>query len=127
MTTVFPCLRYRDARAAITWLVKAFGLSEDRVVVGEHDRVEHAVLGWRGGGIILSSATEGAIELATPPGAAGVYLVTEDPDALHDRAVAAGAEIVYPLTDQPYGSRDFTAVDPEGNRWNFGTYRPTAT
>ena len=27
-------------------------------------------------------------------------------------------------TDQDYGSRDFSARDPEGNIWSFGTYRP---
>ena len=26
--------------------------------------------------------------------------------------------------DTEYGSRDFTARDPEGNVWSFGTYRP---
>jgi uncharacterized glyoxalase superfamily protein PhnB len=29
-----------------------------------------------------------------------------------------------PLTDQDYGSRDYTARDPEGNLWSFGTYLP---
>jgi uncharacterized glyoxalase superfamily protein PhnB len=24
---------------------------------------------------------------------------------------------------QDYGSREFTARDPEGNHWSFGTYR----
>jgi uncharacterized glyoxalase superfamily protein PhnB len=38
--------------------------------------------------------------------------------------VAAGAEVVMPLTDQDYGSRDYTARDPEGNLWSFGTYLP---
>jgi uncharacterized glyoxalase superfamily protein PhnB len=28
------------------------------------------------------------------------------------------------LTDTDYGSRDFSARDPEGNLWTFGTYRP---
>jgi uncharacterized glyoxalase superfamily protein PhnB len=41
--------------------------------------------------------------------------------------VAAGAKIVYPLTDQDYGSREFSAKDPGGNVWSFGTYRPTLT
>jgi uncharacterized glyoxalase superfamily protein PhnB len=38
------------------------------------------------------------------------------------------AEIVLPLIYQDYGSRDYTARDPEGNRkatwWTFGTYAP---
>jgi len=57
-------------------------------------------------------------------GRAVVYVVVEDPDALHDRAKAAGAQIVAEPSDQDYGSRDFAAADPEGNVWSFGTYRP---
>jgi uncharacterized glyoxalase superfamily protein PhnB len=37
--------------------------------------------------------------------------------------VAAGAEVLQPLHDTDYGSRDFAVRDPEGNRWSFGTYR----
>jgi uncharacterized glyoxalase superfamily protein PhnB len=47
-------------------------------------------------------------------------------DALHDRAKAAGAAIVMPLTDQDYGSRDFSVRDPEGHLWGFGTYEMAA-
>jgi len=36
---------------------------------------------------------------------------------------AAGAEIIDELHETDYGSRDFAARDPEGNRWSFGTYR----
>ena len=28
------------------------------------------------------------------------------------------------LVDQDYGSREYAAVDDEGNVWSFGTYRP---
>lgn len=35
-----------------------------------------------------------------------------------------GAEITTELHDTDYGSRDYAARDPEGNLWNFGTYRP---
>ena len=52
------------------------------------------------------------------------YVAVEDADAHHAQAVAAGAEITTGLTDQDYGSRDYAAKDPEGNQWNFGTYRP---
>ena len=62
--------------------------------------------------------------LPAGPGAACLYLVVEDPDAHYQRAVAAGAEIVQPLEDADYGSRGYTARDPEGNLWSFGTYRP---
>ena len=55
-----------------------------------------------------------------------LYVVVEDADAHHDRAKAAGAEIVMALRDTDYGSRDYAAKDPEGNTWYFGTYRPGA-
>jgi uncharacterized glyoxalase superfamily protein PhnB len=50
-------------------------------------------------------------------------VVADDIDALHARAAAAGAEIIRKPYDTDYGSRDFAARDPEGNRWSFGTYR----
>jgi uncharacterized glyoxalase superfamily protein PhnB len=55
-------------------------------------------------------------------------VVTDDPAALHARAAAAGAQVVRPLNETDYGSHEFMVVDPEGNRWSFGTYRgePTA-
>jgi uncharacterized glyoxalase superfamily protein PhnB len=45
------------------------------------------------------------------------------PDGLFALARAAGAEITSELHDTDYGSRDFAARDPEGDRWSFGTYR----
>ncbi len=55
-----------------------------------------------------------------------LYLVVEDPDRHFRRAVEAGAEVVRPLEDTDYGSRGYTARDPEGNLWSFGTYQPAA-
>jgi uncharacterized glyoxalase superfamily protein PhnB len=123
---VWPTLRARDARALIKFLVDAFGF-EATVVYGDGDRVDHAQLSWPpGGGIMLGSAreTDGDQEVgATKPGEFGAYVVTDEPDALYERAKAAGAEIIAAPHDQDYGSRDFAARDPEGNRWSFGTYR----
>ena len=57
-------------------------------------------------------------------GPAVVYIAADEVDRRHERAVAAGAEILMAPTDQDYGSRDFVAKDPEGNVWCFGTYQP---
>ena len=43
-----------------------------------------------------------------------------------DAFTAAGAEIVIDLHDTDYGSRDYSAKDPEGYLWDFGTYDPAA-
>ncbi len=119
---VWPTLRARDARALIRFLVEAFGF-EETVVYADGEVVHHAQLSWpEGGGIMLGSVREGQAS-ATDPGAFGAYVVTGEPDALHARARAAGAEITSEPHDTDYGSRDFSVRDPEGNRWSFGTYR----
>jgi uncharacterized glyoxalase superfamily protein PhnB len=119
---VWPTLRAHDARALIRFLVEAFGF-EETVVYADGDVVHHAQLSWpEGGGIMLGSVRKGQAS-ATDPGAFGAYVVTGQPDALYARAKAAGAEITAEPYDTDYGSRDFAARDPEGNRWTFGTYR----
>ena len=122
--SVWPCFRYDDARAAIRFLVDVLGFTE-AAVYGEGEQVEHAELRWpEGGGVMLGSVRQGSEDRwPVQPGTAGSYVVTADPDAVHARAVAAGAEITDPPHDTDYGSRDFAARDPEGNRWSFGTYR----
>ena len=131
MSQIFhPVLRYRDPHAAIAWLEEALGFERVAVHEGEDGSVQHAELSFRGGRIMLGTAADpsdgGYAAIAQPPGSSSVYVVVDDPDALHDRAKAAGAEISRGLTDQDYGSREFTAKDPEGNVWSFGTYDPFA-
>jgi uncharacterized glyoxalase superfamily protein PhnB len=121
---VWPTLLAHDARGLIKFLVDAFGFTET-VVYGDDDRVHHAELAWPpGGGIMLGSARESqAGDPASRTGGFTAYVVTDDPDGLYARAKAAGAEILDEPHDTDYGSRDFAAADPEGNRWSFGTYR----
>ena len=72
--------------------------------------------------VMIGSAGMGDPQFET--GHASIYVVVSDPDALHERAQAAGADISRGLTDTDYGSREFSARDPEGNVWSFGTYDP---
>lgn len=124
--TVWPCLSYVDALAGIDFLKRAFGFEETTVIKGDDGReVHHAELRWpEGGGVMLGSFIEGAGEFAgRQAGAGSSYVVTDQPDALFERATAAGAELVRELRDEDYGSRGFSVRDPEGNLWSFGTYR----
>ncbi len=123
---VWPVLSYRDACAALEFLVKAFGFEERACYAREDDPsiVEHAELRWPlGGGIMLGTAgkDDGPFGQRTP-GNDSVYVVCKDPDRLFEQAVAADAEVVRWLKDEDYGSRGFTVRDPEGNLWSFGTY-----
>ena len=52
-----------------------------------------------------------------------LYVYVQDVDAFVDRAVAAGATLVRPVTDEFYGDRAGVVDDPFGHRWSFGTHR----
>jgi uncharacterized glyoxalase superfamily protein PhnB len=125
----FPIVPYPDPREAIVWLERAFGAVATMVHPpdpGPGEPIEHAEI-LVGTGIVMLSDTRRAD--TSPFALAGpvvVYVVVDDPDALHERAVAAGAQIIRGLTDQSYGSREFAARDHAGNIWSFGTYRPAA-
>jgi len=123
--TVWPCIRYQDPHAAIDFLKKAFGFVDTIVVPAENGTdVVHAELRWPpGGGVMLGSVSSEGLDVDLQPGTGFVYVVTDEPDALHERAITAGATEVRGLQDEDYGSRGFTVRDPEGNTWSFGTYR----
>lgn len=125
---VFPALRYRDAEAALEWLKAAFGLVEKAVHRGEDGTIHHAELSIGAGLVMLGQHDGQGWSGGNPPDALAstisIYVAIDDPDAHHDRAAAAGARIVRELVDQPYGSREYSARDIEGNLWSFGTYDP---
>ena len=54
------------------------------------------------------------------------YVVVADVDAHAARAREAGADIYMEPRHQDYGGRGYTARDPEGNAWSFGSYDPFA-
>ncbi|HEY2792084.1 MAG TPA: VOC family protein [Micromonosporaceae bacterium] len=120
---VWPSLRARDAQKLIAFLVDAFGF-EETAVFADGATVHHAELAWPpGGGIMLGSAPADAANSPLAPGVFSAYAVTDDPDSLFERAVAAGAVVEKAPYDTDYGSRQFIVADPEGNQWSFGTWR----
>jgi uncharacterized glyoxalase superfamily protein PhnB len=124
--TVWPTLRAQDAPALIRFLVDVVGFAETEVITGDNDTVSHAQLSWpQGGGVMLGSAGDRAPDdpWALKPGSFGCYVVTDEPDKIHDRVAAAGVTITQAPHDTDYGSREFALRDPEGNLWSFGTYR----
>lgn len=122
----YPIVSYEDANAGIEWLKRAFGAEELMVHRDDGGAVEHFELNFEGA--IVMGGTKDSGELAqhaaVQVGRTSVYLIVSEPDAHHKRAQEAGAEVVIPLRDEDYGSRGYSALDPEGNTWSFGTYRP---
>lgn len=121
--TVFPCLTFRNARASFEWLESALGAEAVAVHEDDEGRVVHAEL--RIGESIIMGGDDHPGAQATPAGMSAIYVAVPDADAAYERAKAAGAQVTG-LVDRDYGSREFTATDPDGNRWSLGTYRGAA-
>lgn len=118
---VTPKLVVVGAEAAIDFYATAFGAStEMRFTMGES--VVFAQL--RLGELTIQIKDEDEVDKAPPSlgGTAVVLdLVTDGPDELADRAVAAGAAVVFPVADQPYGARQGRVRDPFGHEWIIGS------
>jgi uncharacterized glyoxalase superfamily protein PhnB len=127
-TTVMPFTRYKDASAAIEWLCAAFGFQKQLIVPASGSAIAHAELSFGPAFFALATERDDVLRLCSPRDVGcvtqGVYFYVEDVDAHFERAKAAGAEIVRAIENTDYDSREYTARDPEGHLWSFGTYLP---
>jgi uncharacterized glyoxalase superfamily protein PhnB len=121
--SLFPALCYRDAPGAAAWLERAFGFAPHALHRDAEGTVVHAEMRL-GNGMVMFGAARPDDPENPWANRSGIYAVVEDIDAHYARAVAAGAQILRPLADTPYGAKEYTAADSEGNLWSFGTYRP---
>jgi uncharacterized glyoxalase superfamily protein PhnB len=122
MRSIYPVLRYPDPRAAIDFLRSAFDLTVHEVHEDADGSVRHAQLGYGNDLVMLGAGPAPAVRPADDD--YRIYVAVDDVDRHHERARAAGAEIVRPPFDTDYGSRDYVARDLAGVVWSFGTYRP---
>jgi uncharacterized glyoxalase superfamily protein PhnB len=121
---IYPVLRYKDGVKAMEWLTQIFGFSKHLEVPGTDGNIGHAELSLGNGMIMFASGGSQGDGNPWATEKSGIYAVVEDIDAHYQRTKAAGAEIVRPLAETDYGSRDYSVRDPEGHLWSFGTYRP---
>lgn len=134
---IIPCLHYENAPAAIDFLCRAFGFERHAIYPSGDDptRIDHAQLVREGQMIMLSSVADSdyvrAAPMTTVAKAGGntqaPYVIVEDVDGHAKRARAVGADIFMQPADQDYGGRSYSARDPEGNVWSFGSYDPWAS
>ena len=129
MQTIFPVLRYNDARVAIQSLCATFGFSELFSVPESGPTVRHAQLRL-GTNVVMLGSVRPDDGMASPQvlGAAtqALYVYVEDLDAHFERARSAGARIVSPPEATDFGSREYHALDVEGHLWTFGSFLPAA-
>ena len=127
---LMPALRYRDCNKALRFLTEVFGFTEGNAFRDDKGNVQHAELWFGNGGVMIGPVADTPFSkvMRQPDEAGGVtasfFCVVNDPDAHFARSQAAGYEIILPLRDEPYGSREYSVRDPEGHIWTFGTYEP---
>ncbi len=56
-----------------------------------------------------------------------LYVYVDNVDEVFQRAVAAGAEVVWPVQDAFWGDRCGTVRDPEGHKWSLATHKANPT
>jgi uncharacterized glyoxalase superfamily protein PhnB len=131
LCNVIPCMRYRDAPAAIDWLCATLGFEATLVVPNEDGTIAHAQLSFGNSMIMLGSVFDTEFgSLMKQPGEVGgfntqsTYLVVNNADLVYGRVLESGAKILLDIKDEDYGGRGFTCRDPEGHIWSIGTYDP---
>lgn len=132
-TSIIPGFTYKNAPAAIEWLCEAFGFEKHLIVPGEKTGIiAHAQLTLGSVMIMLGSSGSGSeySKLIKHPSDIGgfetqsPYILTDDPDAMYNRAKQHGAKIAIEIKTEEYGGRGFSCYDLEGHLWNFGSYDP---
>ena len=122
---LFPYLRVRDGRAAIGFYARVFGTTERLRLTDPTDgRIGHAELVFPGGQVLMLSDEYPEAGIFGPRdgsgAASGIHLHVDDCDALIAAAVEAGATVKRPPSDQFYGERSGTIIDPFGHEWMLG-------
>ena len=121
-TTLTTLLNVRRGAEAIDFYTRAFGATiVSRMDAPDGSVVAHPAIG--NGDFWL--ADESAPHQNFSPesldgGTVRMVLVVEDPDAMFARAISAGAKVVQPMEDQPYGWHVGRVVDPFGHHWEIG-------
>ena len=119
---ILPTLSVSNGKAAIAFYQKAF---DAEVLASNEDPDGNVVaeLAIQGAKIIVADASPEHGNYA-PGDLQGISvrlgLMCDDPDALAEKAVAAGITTVYPVADQSYGYRLGHFIDPFGHHWEIG-------
>jgi uncharacterized glyoxalase superfamily protein PhnB len=120
---LFAYLRLQDAPRAIDFYKVAFGATEKFRLTEPSGRVGHAELDFGGTTLMLSDEFP-EYGIRGPASVGGttltIHLHVDDADAVIRDALAAGATLVRPASDQFHGERSGTVRDPFGHEWNVG-------
>jgi PhnB protein len=121
VTAIQPELWVEPAGAAVAFYTAAFGATVLHQVGEGDDIVAQLAVGDAAFWVASASPAAGRLSPAAIGGATGrTLLVVDDPDAIHARALAAGATAASAVADE-HGWRLGRIVDPFGHEWEIGT------
>ena len=109
-----------DVRDAIAFYERAFGATTGWSTPAGEDMVAQLLVNGAEFWVHPAGEEIGNVTPQSVGTAVRLMLIVDDPDALFDRAVAAGAVVRSPMQDREYGWRDGSVVDPLGHRWEIG-------
>ncbi len=124
-TAIAPLLNVRNGAKAIEFYKAAFGADELFRVEDDSGKVV-AQLSAAGAEFWLADESPEHFNFSPESlggGSVRMVMIVENPDAAFDRAVAAGAKVVWPVSNQ-YGWRVGRIVDPFGHHWEIGKPLP---
>ena len=123
--TISPAMVINDAAGAIEFYKKAFGAEEILNLKGPGDSVVHAEIKI-GDSIIMISGEWPGHHVQSPATVKGttcaLHIYVDSVDALHKRAIEAGAKEIMPPTDMFWGDRFSSLTDPYGHAWSIATH-----
>lgn len=123
MAAFAPVLALKVVAPALEFYKKAFGVEEVLIVKNDDGSIHVAELALQGAVFHLHQEMPGPGKERAPESAGGTTvelgLFLDDPDALMDRALAAGARLVQAMKDFEYGYRQGSFVDPFGHHWTL--------
>jgi uncharacterized glyoxalase superfamily protein PhnB len=121
--TVTPRLVVRDGNGAIEFYIRAFGAEAiGEIFTGPDGEIIHAEVKIGNSVVMVTGDTGDGAPAQAPESLGGAVTAImstywEDVDSAWERALAAGAEVIFPLADQFYGERGGRLRDPFGQQW----------
>lgn len=122
--SVTPYLFVRGAAEAIEYYKQAFGAEEVFRMPGPDGKIMHAEIQIGDSRVMLADENPdmGVTSPASLNGTSASFLIyVENVDERFEKAIAAGGEVVRPVTDQFYGDRTGCLLDPFGHVWTIST------
>jgi PhnB protein len=124
VSVVMPMLVCHDAAAEIDFCRTTFGAVELVRRPGPDGAVAHALVTIGPAMVMIEGEWPTLASRAPQPDGSSpvvIFVYVEDVDAVVDRAVAGGAKVLQPVTNQFWGDRTARIVDPSGHVWTIST------